>query len=154
VFTFLKIKQKNFFNRFNELHADLNSVQTSAIAMVTGRNPSLQYPVHMLSKNNLPEDSFLETDTQTFRLYYTVTPTGLTFEARLPQNEFSLFFSLPRFIYQQYFSQRRMLEFKRGFIRSIELPFVIRNMRRILKLDLDLGWIDRQIERRENITFT
>lgn len=147
-------KSPQFTLDFGSLYNNLNSIQTSAIAMVTGENPSMQYPVHMLSKNRLPENIFSETDNQYFKVSYTETPRGLFFEAILPEREFSLFFSFPKYVYQQYFAENRMLEFKMGFIRSIELPVIIRNMRRILKLNLDIDWINRQIEKRENIMLT
>ena len=133
-----------FATSFGDLHNDLNLIQLSAVAMVTGENPAIQYPVHMLSKEKLPEDLFTTTDTQRFRVYFTQTPQGLSFEATLPQREFSLFFNLPNYVYQQYFAENKMLDFKMKFIKTIELPIIIQGIRRILKLDLDTEWIKRQ----------
>ena len=106
------IMTQQFNASFSELHNDINFIQLSAIAMITGNDPSIQYPVHMLSKNRLPEEFFAETDTQRFRVYYNETPKGLFFEARLPERQFSLFFSLSGYVYQQYFKEKRMLDLK------------------------------------------
>lgn len=138
-----------FTIEFTKLHNNLNSIPTSVIAMVTGEESSIQYPVHMMSNSKIPEERFLQTDTQPFKVYFTRTDRGLFFEARLPEQQlgeqhFSLFFSLPMYVYEEYFSQKRMLDFKMKFIRSIELPTVIKGIRRILRLDLDTEWVERQ----------
>lgn len=136
----------NFVNVFSQLHHDLNSIETSVIAMVVGRNPAIQYPIHMLSYEKIPEEIFSEKDDHLFRVYFTETPRGLFFqvvpvETRRPVN---LLFTLPKQIYARYFAERKMLGFKEKFLDHIELPTTIRGVRRILRLNLDREWIKQQ----------
>jgi hypothetical protein len=136
----------DFTTEFNHLHRDLNSIQTSAIAMAVGQEPSIQYPIHMLSYERIPDNVFIEKDDHLFRVYYTETRRGLFFrvvpaETRPPVN---LLFSLPRHIYTRYFAERRMIDFKMKFLNHIELPTTIGGLRRILRLNLDQEWVRRQ----------
>ena len=139
-------KQIDFARQFNKLHRDLNSIQTSVVAMVVGNNPAIQYPIHILSYEKLPAEIFTEKDDHLFRVYYTETPRGLFFrvvpvETRPPVN---LLFTLPKQIYARYFAERRMLDFKSKFLDHIELPTTVRGLRRILRMNLDREWIRRQ----------
>ena len=139
-------KRKQFVKEFNPMHRDLNSIQTSVVAMVVGNNPAIQYPIHMLSYEKIPEEIFSEKDDHLFRVYFTETPRGLFFrvvpvETRRPVN---LLFTLPKQVYARYFAERAMLDFKEKFLDHIELPTTIRGIRRILRLNLDRGWIKRQ----------
>ena len=142
----VKQTRKQFTSEFKQMHRDLNSIQTSVVAMVVGKNPAIQYPIHMLSYEKIPEEIFTEKDAHLFRVYFTETPRGLFFrlvpiETRRPVN---LLFTLPKQIYARYFAERRMLDFKTKFLDHIELPITVRGLRRILRLNLDREWIRRQ----------
>ena len=144
--SFVRAQTSSSFDReFRQLHQDLNSIETSVIAMAVGENPAFQYPIHMLSYDHIPEDVFTETDDHLFRVYFTETTRGLFFRV-VPTEapRVRLLFSLPRHIYARYFSERRMLEFKRAFLSHIELPTTILGLRRILRLSLDREWISSQ----------
>ena len=141
-------KQTDFREKFTEIHQDLNSIKTSAIAMAVGDNPKFQYPIHMLSYNKLPDETFIDGDELLFRVYFTTTPRGLFFRVIPTESrEVELLFSLPRQIYFRYLSEGRMLTLKRKLLSHIELPTTIRGMRRILRLNLDEEWIGRLEER-------
>lgn len=141
--------RSSFAAEFNHLNTDLNSVQTSAIAMLVGEDPAIQYPIHMLSYQKIPEGVFAETDDHLFRVYFTETLTGLSFEVVPTEAEdTTLFFSLPKHIYDRYFAENRMLDFKMKFLNHIELPATIQGIRRILRLNLDREWVRRQQEAR------
>jgi len=141
--------QTDFVNQFNKLQKDMDSVQTSAIAMIIGEEPAVQYPVHILSYQRIPETVFTGTDEHLFKVYFTETPRGLFFEVVPTEaEETRLLFSLPKHIYARYFSEGRMLEFKMAFINNIELPATIHGIRRILRLKLDREWVRRQQEGR------
>jgi hypothetical protein len=147
--TFVPVQMRSdFATEFGKLQKDIDSVQTSAIAMVIGEDPAVQYPVHVLSHQKIPEAVFAGTDEHLFRVYFTETPRGVFFDVR-PRDaeETSLLFSLPKHIYSRYFSEGRMLEFKGAFINNIELPTTINGIRRILRLKLDREWVNRQQER-------
>ena len=134
--------RKDFVSTFNQMYRDLNSVQTSVIAMVVGKNPAIQYPIHMLSYERIPEDIFTEKDDHSFRVYFTETPRGLSFRVvPIEAPRVNLLFGLPKHIYARYFAERKMLKFKEKFLDHIELPTTIRGLRRILRLNLDRDWI-------------
>lgn len=136
---------KEFILECNRLNENLTSIETSAIAMAVGQNPAIQYPIHMLSYQKIPERVFSERDNHLFRVYFTETPRGLFFQA-VPTEvpEVTLLFSLPKHIYERYFAERKMLDFKEKFLQHIELPTSIHGLRRILRLDLDPEWMKRQ----------
>jgi len=134
-----------FVTKLSQLHDDLNSIETSVIAMAVGKNPAIQYPIHMLSYEKIPEEIFTEKDAHLFRVYYTETPRGLFFRVvPIEAAPLNLLFSLPKHIYWRYFAERKMLNFKRKFLDKIELPTIIRGLRRILRLDLDREWVTQQ----------
>jgi superfamily I DNA and/or RNA helicase len=117
--------------------------------MTIGQNPVIQYPIHLLSKQKIPENLFNTGDDSRFRVFLDETPIGLSFnvvpnEAR----EVSLQFSLPKYIYTRYLSEGRMLEFKNEFIDRIELPTIVGRIRRILRLNLDREWTMQLINQR------
>jgi hypothetical protein len=133
--------QGNFSREFNRLHVKLNSIQTSAIAMLVGKDPALQYPIHVLSNQKMPERTFATTDDHLFRVFYEETRRGLSFEVVPTEaEEWRLQFSLPQHIYGRYFAEGKMLDFKNRYIQHIELPLTIQGMRRILRLNLDPEW--------------
>lgn len=135
----------DFVRTFNQLNNDLNSIQTSAIAMVVGEDPAAQYPVHMLSYQKIPEKVFAGTDDHTFKVHFAETVRGLSFDVVPTEAEkVSLLFSLPKHIYARYFAEGKMLDFKMKFLRHIELPTTIQGIRRILRLNLDRDWVRRQ----------
>ncbi len=135
--------RRPFYRKFKQFYHELNSIQTSAIAMVVGKNPVFQYPIHILSYDRIPENIFSESDDDFFRIYYTVTPRGLFFRVVPTEaEEVSLLFSLPRHIYIRFLSEGKMLDFKRHYLSRIELPATIRGLRRILRLNLDDEWIE------------
>ena len=130
---------------FNQLNNDLNSIQSSAIAMVVGEEPAIQYPVHILSYQKIPEKIFTGRDDHTFRVYFADTARGLSFEVvPIEAEEVKLLFSLPKHIYGRYFAEGKMLDFKLKYLRHIELPTTIQGIRRILRLNLDRDWVRRQ----------
>ena len=132
----------DFVGRFRQLHTDLNSIQTSVIAMAIGKDPAIQYPIHMLSYQRIPDHIFSERDDHLFRVHYTQTRRGLFFRVNpVEAPQVDLLFSLPRDVYWRLFAQRRMLDFKARFLDHIELPTTIRGLRRILRLNLDQEWI-------------
>ncbi len=138
----------SFIAELGRFKGELDSVRTSTIAMAVGRDPTIQYPIHMLSSAGIPDDVFWETDDHLFRVYFEETPRGLSFEVMPAKAEgVRLWFCLPKNIYFRYFAERRMLDFKMKFLRHIEFPVSIRGIRRILRLNLDEEWVRRQQQR-------
>ena len=131
-----------FSEGINQLRQELDSIETSTIAMIITRNRTIQYPVHILSYQRIPEELFRTSDEQRFRVHFTETPRGLLFELRpVEAPQVRLYFSLPRDIYRRYFEEGRMPEFKRSFLREIEMPMTLGGIRRVLNFKLDLEWI-------------
>lgn len=142
---FVKKGQLHRFSEgFNQLRQEVETIETSTIAMVIAKDRAIQYPVHVLSYQKIPEEIFRNSDEQKFRVHYTATESGLLFELRpVEAPQVKLFFSLPKDIYSKYFEAGRMPEFKRSFLREVELTTILRGMRRVLNFKLDLAWIRR-----------
>jgi hypothetical protein len=143
----LREARNQFSEVFRFLYNSLARIKTSAFAIAVGENPEFQYPIHMISYESIPENMFDETDTFPFKVHYSASETGVAFRVNPTDTDLHFHFSLPRSIYQDYFAQRRMLDFKQKFLRQIELPTTIRGLRRILRLELDNQWIEEQRER-------
>jgi hypothetical protein len=137
-------RRGTFFRAFGGLHSSIESIKTSAIAIAIGKNREVQYPIHVLSYDSIPEDVFAESDTHLFRVHYSTSENGLIFRVNPVDTHVQLFFSLPRNIYEDYFARRRMLDFKEKFLRYIELPIVISELRRIVTFELDTDWVREQ----------
>jgi hypothetical protein len=63
----LREQRDTFFEIFKELHSSLESIKTSAIAIAIGENSEVQYPIHLLSYESIPEGVFAESDTHPVR---------------------------------------------------------------------------------------
>jgi len=138
-------RQTDFTAAFRQLKDRLDAIRTSVIAMIVGREPTIQYPVHLLSNQEVPVNLFAQRDDLFFRVHYTETRGGLAFDVEPTEAlGFHLFFSLPKYVYSRYFSGRRMLDFKEKYLNHIELPVVSKGIRRILRLNLDQGWLEGQ----------
>ena len=135
--------RRPFYQKFKQVHKNLNSIRTSVIAMVAGKNTKFQYPLHMLSYDIIPENLFIERGDHLFRIHYSRSPNGLIFRI-VPREaeDVNFFVSLPSYIYTSYLSEGKMLDFKKHFLSRIELPAIIGGIRRILRLKLDEGWIE------------
>jgi hypothetical protein len=126
------------------LHGSIERIKTSAIAIAIGESLEVRYPIHVLSYDSIPGNIFAESDTHLFRVHYSTSDNGLIFRVNPIDTQVQLFFSLPRSIYEDYFSRRRMLDFKEKFLRYIELPMIIRKLRRIVTFELDTEWTREQ----------
>jgi hypothetical protein len=122
----------------------MESIKTSAIAIAIGKDQEVRYPIHVLSYDTIPENIFAESDTHLFRVHYSTSQNGLIFRVNPVDTHTQLFFSLPRSIYQDYFARRRMLDFKEKFLRYIEFPIILRELRRIVTFELDTEWVREQ----------
>jgi len=140
-------KQPEFAVSFRRLKSSLDAIRTSAIAMIVGKEPTTQYPVHMLSNQEIPARLFAGTDNLLFRVHYTQTPRGIAFEVEpMESRDTRLFFSLPKRVYSHAFSRTKMLDFKQKYLSYIELPVISGEIRRILRLKLDEDWVNEQRE--------
>jgi hypothetical protein len=142
---FIRSRQNGiFFRDFREFHGSMESIKTSAIAIAIGKDQEVRYPIHVLSYDTIPENIFAESDTHLFRVHYSTSENGLIFRVNPVDTHTQLFFSLPRSIYQDYFARRRMLDFKEKFLRYIEFPIILRELRRIVTFELDTEWVREQ----------
>lgn len=102
---------------------------TSVIAMAIGKDPAIQYPIHMLSYQRIPDNIFAERDDHLFRVYFTQARRGLFFRVvPVEARQVELLFSLPRDVYWRLLAERRILDFKTKFLDHIELPTNIRGL--------------------------
>lgn len=142
---FIRPQRRSAFGEdFRGLLNSIESIKTSVMATAIGKDAEIQYPIHLLSYDAIPEEIFASTDTYLFRVHYSLSENGLIFRVNPVNTEVQLYFSLPRSIYQSYFARQKMLDFKYKFLNRIELPIVIHNMRRIVTLELDTQWIEEQ----------
>jgi hypothetical protein len=150
---FIPHQEANAFAlEFNRLHDVVNSIQTSAIGMTVGLDPSIQYPIHLLSNQKIPDNLFRDSDDSRFKVLLNETEKGLVFNVIPNQaRQVNLQFNLPKYIYTRYLAKGQMLEFKREFIDRIELPMKVGNIRRILRLNLDREWAMDLMNRRDNV---
>ena len=147
-------KRWSFFREFNGLIEALNGIKTSLIGVAVSEKEDIQYPIHLLSTQEFPEQKFAETDTLIFRPHYETiseNDNGLVFriniennqEQRMERREVQLYFSLPKDVYEDYFKMGEMVRFKKAFMDSIEIPLKIKEMRRIIRLQIDKEWLDK-----------
>lgn len=140
----LREQRDTFFEIFKELYGSLERIKTSAIAIAIGQNPEVQYPVHLLSYESIPERVFAESDAHPVRIHYSISENGLIFRATPEETSMHIYFTVPKGIYENYFARRRMLDFKYKFLRYIELQTIVRRLRRIVTFELNTDWLEEE----------
>lgn len=120
------------------LQKEFEGVRTSVVGIASGI-----YPIHLLSRDDIPYELFRETDEQYFRPTYVRTDTGGYFFELHPSDlpNLKFFFTIPQMILQKY--RDSMRRFKKEFLEWIDVPVTIGRMRRILKLKLDTEWLQQ-----------
>jgi hypothetical protein len=111
-------------------------VKTSVVGIASG-----VYPLHLLSYQELPYDSFRETDEALFRTTYRRTERGGHYFEVYPSNlpNVRFYFTVPEVILTKYTDS--MKRFKMEFLEWIDIPITVREMRRILRFKLDREWL-------------
>lgn len=114
----------------------VSNVRTSVMGIASG-----VYPIHLLSFQELPYDSFRETDEAFFRTIYRRTERGGHYFEIYPSNlpEVKFYFTVPEVILSKY--RDSMRRFKMEFLEWIDIPITVRGMRRILRFKLDTEWL-------------
>jgi len=129
---------EGFEGNLRLLQNKFENVKTSVVGVASG-----VYPIHLLSYTEIPYDLFRETDEQLFRPTYTRTETGgYSFEIHPSDlTNVKFYFTVPEMILQRY--RNSMRRFKEDFLKWIDVPVTIGNIRRILKFKLDIQWLER-----------
>lgn len=138
----IEIVDSNLFkNSLKNLKEKFYNVKTSVVGMATG-----VYPLHLLSKHEIPEELFMETDEAYFRVTYRRTERGGHYFEIFPSNlpEIKFYFTVPEIILLKY--RDCLKQFKMEFLEWIDVPVTLRSIRRILRFRLDLEWL-RSMER-------
>jgi len=101
------------------------------------------YPLHLLSKQKLPQKIFDENDEVLFKVKYRRTKNEGIFFELYPSNfpDFNLYFTVPRLILEKY--RNSIGKFKKDFLEWIDIPITIGKTRRILRFKLDIEWLNR-----------
>lgn len=135
----------DFYRNIQELSESLSNIKTSAIGISVGKDGEFQYPIHILSRQEFPERIFYESDTSLFIPHFVGTSeNGVVFELEPVNTDVRFYFSLPKTVYQDYYDRGEMLGFKELYLNSIELPITIRDIRRIVRFQLDEHWLNDQ----------
>lgn len=133
--------------RFGSIFADyvglIRAIRTSYLGTASG-----VYPIHLLSRSEIPWRLFEDSDETYCRIYYH-TGTENCLEI-VPQEakESRFYISIPREIVANYRDRMRMLDFKKRFFEYIDIPAQRDGVRRVLTFRLDTEWIDRLRRRR------
>lgn len=142
-------KRYEFSEHLDKLRGSIDHIRTSVFASAIGKDQEIQYPVHLLSYDRIPENIFFELDDYPFTVHYSVNENGLLFRVNPDNTRVQLFFSLPKSIYQEYFAEGRMLDFKEKFLYYVELPMVVQQKRRIVRFKLNREWLEEQRNNQE-----
>jgi hypothetical protein len=128
--------------RFQPIFAEyaelLHSIRTSYLGTASG-----VYPVHLLSRSEIPWFLFEETDETTCRIYYHEETENCLEIVPNNAKEFKLYLSIPKEIIANYRDRIRMLDFKKKFFDYIDVPTQRNEIKRVLTFRLDTEWIDR-----------
>jgi len=128
--------KEQFQNNLKKLRAKFDSVKTSVIGIATG-----VYPLHLLSKYEIPEELFRNTDNAYFRVtYHRIERRGYYFEV-FPSDfpEIKFYFTVPEVILSKY--RESMKQFKMEFLEWIDIPVTLGSIRRLLRFKLDIEWL-------------
>jgi len=133
-------RAREFLDKLERLKERFTGVRTSVVGIASG-----VYPLHILSYQELPSDLFRESDEVFFRVTYHRIPRGGHYFEIHPSDfpDLRYYFSVPEVILSKY--RDSMRQFKKEFLKWIDLPVTIREMRRILRFKLDMEWL-RSVE--------
>lgn len=133
-----------FKDYLKKLKDTFYSVKTSVVGIATS-----VYPIHLLSKNEIPEHLFRDTDEVDFRVTYRTTERGghyfEIFPSDFPETRF--YFTVPEVILSKY--RDSLKRFKMEFLEWIDVPVTLGKIRRILRFKPGLEWLE-YINKRKN----
>jgi hypothetical protein len=138
----------SFLAEFKSLSESVGVIKTSLIGTAISKEKEFRYPIHLLSKEEFPNDNFLDTDTVELVPQYEATENGLVFRIDLAHKEDTrrvahLYFSIPSSIYVDYFSSRQIARGKVAFMNEVEIPMPINKMRRVIRLKIKKEFVER-----------
>ena len=136
------INQSEFEKTFSEIENGIESI-TSVIAIANGL-----YPIHLLSKEKFPFSLFDKTDVyKAGRIFYRSGGLDDPLFFILKINNTKFYFSFPMELLKKYDDRIKMIEAKKRFFSTIDIPIKTdRGIRRILTLKLDTEWLDSVLD--------
>lgn len=107
------------------------------------------YPLVIVSDRGLPLEKFIEDDGIDVKMHYKYAEIGEEkreiYGFRIEFDNWSGTFHLPGYVWEQYINRpdfkEAMLDMKEKILDYIDIPLKIRNIRRIIRFNLDKPWI-------------
>jgi len=125
-----------FSDNLRMLRSKVSDIRTSVIGIASG-----VYPLHLLSYQDLPYVSFMDTDEILFRTTYRRTERGGHYFEIFPSDfqDVKFYFTVPEVILSKY--RDSMKRFKMEFLKWIDIPITVKRIRRIFRFELDTEWM-------------
>ncbi len=126
----------------------IRNIRTSYLGTASGI-----YPIHLLSRSEIPWRLFGTMDEISCRIYYHIGTENCLEIVPQDAEQIRFYISIPREMVANYRDRMRMLDFKKQFFEYIDIPVQHDGIRRILTFRLDTEWIDQLRRRRRRTRF-